>query len=348
MTLEECLARQTHQRASRSKDLPPGTSSNYGQPTAYQPVTSSGRGFTQTTGAQPLSNYQPPTGVQQNVIPQAPSWQTPPLQQPSYHRGYTASNPAPSLTTTSRQGNSTDSTSTESSEDEYVGDLGSPSRGSRRLFHEAVGSAAAHSNTDSARRQRSHHRSTSGSVVDQPTLNPSQATRRQTSSRHRRSSSDTTTTAARSGRLPRAGGLVLPNPADRLPQQMVAPQQSQPYRPWTPLPPPSALNAPAYGFPPRNSQSRPYAGYGQSDPSQIRYPTGGAPPTTGTMTAQLQQLSFNQSNEQRASMGSGSGSPMSGTPLRYSQQPYGRRASSPDTRVSPSQNTAPGGCQRHL
>lgn len=36
MTLEEWLARQTHQRASRSQDLPPGTSSNYGQPTAYQ------------------------------------------------------------------------------------------------------------------------------------------------------------------------------------------------------------------------------------------------------------------------------------------------------------------------
>jgi hypothetical protein len=59
------------------------------------------------------------------------------------------------------------------------------------------------------------------------------------------------------------------------------------------------------------------------------------------MTAQMQQLGFNQHNQQRAPIGSGSGITMSGTSLSYPQQPYSRRASSPDTSANAYQNNVP-------
>ncbi|SCV49063.1 uncharacterized protein FFB14_10688 [Fusarium fujikuroi] len=329
MTQEEWLARQ-HQRSSTSQDLPP----------AYQPVTLSAEGFYQSTSTQPYSNYQPSTGFQQNVVLQSPSWQTSPVQQQAYYQTYTTSNPGPSLTTTSGQGDSTDYTSTESSEDEHVDGLGSPYWGSRRQFRDALASASTRSDINSAPRRRSHYQPASRSAVDETTANPSQVTERPSSSRRRRPSSNTTNSAAGSSRPPRIGGPVLPSPADRLPQHMVTPIHSHPFRPWTPIPPLSDLNAPAYDFSQVIYPSQSYAGYGQSGPSEYQYSTGGAPPNIEATRPRI-QLGINQSNQERGPIGSGSGIHMSGTSAGYLQQHHGQRESTPNTRVNASQNAIP-------
>ncbi|EXK25096.1 hypothetical protein FOMG_18212 [Fusarium oxysporum f. sp. melonis 26406] len=156
-TLEARLSRQQHQRASRSEDLPRGTSSNYGQPTTYQLGTSSGQGFSQATGTRTFSAYQSLEGFQQTVVPRAPSLQTPPVQQQPYYGVYTTSDAAPSVPATSGQDDSTSSGSSESSEDEYADDRVSPYWGSRRQFRDVVASVAARGNAEPAQRQRSHH-----------------------------------------------------------------------------------------------------------------------------------------------------------------------------------------------
>ncbi|KAM0080422.1 hypothetical protein ACKRZS_007424 [Fusarium odoratissimum] len=335
-TLETRSSRQQHHRASRSEDVPQGNSSNYGQPTAYQPGASSGQGFGQATGTQPFSDYQPPSGFQQNVVPQAPSFQAPPIQQPTYYRGYTSSDISPSLTRASRQGDST-----ESSGDEYVDDRGSPYRVNRRQFRDVAG-VSVRRNTEAAPGHRSHHRSASGSGEYEPTAIPSQGTGRPSSSSHRRSSSNASNTAAGSSRLPPIGGSTLPGPAVGLPRQTAAPiPPYQSYRPSSPLPQPSQQLAPEYRFPPPNPSSLSYPAHSQSGPTDNRYPTGRAPPNAGTMTAQMQQLSFNQYNQQSAPVGQGSGIPMSEASIGYLQQPHGRRASSPNTRVNAYQNNVP-------
>ncbi|EXL97651.1 hypothetical protein NOF04DRAFT_6842 [Fusarium oxysporum II5] len=317
-TLEARSSRQQHHRASRSEDVPQGNLSNYGQPTAYQPGASSGQGFGQATGTQPFSDYQPPSGLQQNVVPQAPSFQAPPIQQPSYYRGYTSSDIAPSLTRTSRQGDSTDST--ESSDDEYVDDRGSPYRVNRRQFRDVAG-VSVRRNTEAAPGHRSNHRSASGSGGYEPTAIPSQGTGRPSSSSHRRSSSNASNTAAGSSRLPPIGGSTLPGPAVGLPRQTAAPiPPYQSYRPSSPLPQTSQQLAPEYRFPPPNPSSRSYPAHSQSGPTDNRYPTGRAPPNAGTMTAQMQQLSFNQYNQQSAPMGQGSASWSASKQSKYKGQ----------------------------
>ncbi|EWG51745.1 hypothetical protein FVEG_10635 [Fusarium verticillioides 7600] len=55
---------------------------------------------------------------------------------------------------------------TESSGDEYVDYRGAPYRGSRRQSRDVVGSASAHTNTESTRGQRSRNRSTSRNAAD--------------------------------------------------------------------------------------------------------------------------------------------------------------------------------------
>lgn len=319
----------------------PAISTSQDLPAAYQPVTRSAEGFYQSTSTQPFSNYQPSTGLQQNVVPQSSSWQTSPVQQQAYYQTYTTSNPGPSLTTTSGQGDSTDYTSTESIEDEHIGELGSPYWGSRRQFRDALASASTRSDIKPAPRRRSHYQPASRSAVDETTANPSQMTERPSSSRHRIPSSKTTNTAAGSSRPPRIGGPVLPNPADRLPQHMVTPIHSHPFRPWTPIPPPSELNAPAYDFSQVIYPSQSYAGYGQSEPSEYQYATGGAPPNIEALRPRMQQLGIDQSNQERGPVGSGSGIHMSETSAGYLQQPHGYRASSPNTRVSASQYAIP-------
>ncbi|KAM5366141.1 hypothetical protein ACJA88_012155 [Fusarium oxysporum] len=161
-----------HQRASRSEDLPQGTSSNYGQPTTYQPGTSRGQGFSQAMGTRTFSAYQSPEGFQQTVVPRAPSLQTPPVQQQPYYGGYTTNDAAPSVPETSGQDDSTSTGSNESSEDEYADDRVSPYWGSRRQFRDAVASVAARGNAEPAQRQRSHHGSASGGGVYEPPANP--------------------------------------------------------------------------------------------------------------------------------------------------------------------------------
>ncbi|EWZ83208.1 hypothetical protein FOWG_13134 [Fusarium oxysporum f. sp. lycopersici MN25] len=173
-TLEARLSRQQHQRASRSEDLPQGTSSNYGQPTTYQPGTSREQGFSQAMGTRTFSAYQSPEGFQQTVVPRAPSLQTPPAQQQPYYGGYTTNDAAPSVPETSGQDDSTSTGSSESSEDEYADDRVSPYWGSRRQFRDAVASVAARGNAEPAQRQRSHHGSASGGGVYEPPANPSQ------------------------------------------------------------------------------------------------------------------------------------------------------------------------------
>ncbi|RKK09568.1 hypothetical protein BFJ65_g16018 [Fusarium oxysporum f. sp. cepae] len=181
-TLEARLSRQQHQRASRSEDLPQGTSSNYGQPTTYQPGTSRGQGFSQAMGTRTFSAYQSPEGFQQTVVPRAPSLQTPPVQQQPYYGGYTTNDAAPSVPETSGQDDSTSTGSSESSEDEYADDRVSPYWGSRRQFRDAVASVAARGNAEPAQRQRSHHGSASGGGVYEPPANPSQERGRPSSS----------------------------------------------------------------------------------------------------------------------------------------------------------------------
>ncbi|KAJ0137105.1 Uncharacterized protein HZ326_19928 [Fusarium oxysporum f. sp. albedinis] len=233
-TLEARLPRQQHQRASRSEDLPRGTSSNYG--------------FSQATGTRTFSAYQSPEGFQQTEVPRAPSLQTPPVQQQPYYGGYTNSDAAPSVPATSRQDDSTSTGSSESSEDEYADDRGSPYWGSRRQFRDVVASVAARGNAEPAQRQRSHHGSASGGGVYEPPANPSQERGRPSSSSNRRSTSNTSNAVAGSGRLPRTEGPILPSPAVSLPRHMAAPIQYQQFRPSSPLPPPSQQLAPGYQF----------------------------------------------------------------------------------------------------
>jgi hypothetical protein len=57
------------------------------------------------------------------------------------------------------------------------------------------------------------------------------------------------------------------------------------------------------------------------------------------MTAQFQQPRFNQSDQQRSPVGSGV--PMPGTSLGYSQQTDARRARSPNTTANSYQNSTP-------
>ncbi|KAJ9414163.1 hypothetical protein FOXG_20660 [Fusarium oxysporum f. sp. lycopersici 4287] len=161
-TLETRLSRQQHQRASKSENLPQGTSSNYGQPTTYQLGTSRVQGLSQATNTRTFSAYQSPEGFQQTVVPRAPSLQTPPVQQQPYYGVYTTSDAAPSVPATSRQDDSTSSGSSESSEDEYADDRVSPYWGSRRQFRDVVASVAARGNAEPAQRQRSHHRKGEG------------------------------------------------------------------------------------------------------------------------------------------------------------------------------------------
>ncbi|CCT75858.1 uncharacterized protein FFB20_00815 [Fusarium fujikuroi] len=334
-------SRQRHRTISSSSDAD-STTAIWGSPEESRISNSPDilPSMTQEECTQPYSNYQPSIGFQQNVVPQSPSWQTSPVQQQAYYQTYTTSNPGPSLTTTSGQGDSTDYTSTESSEDEHVDELRSPYWGSRRQFRDALASASTRSDINFAPRRRSHYQPASRSAVDETTANPSLMTERPSSSRHRRPSSNTTNTAAGSSRPPRIGGPVLPSPADRLPQHMVAPIHSHPFRPWTPIPPPSVLNAPAYDFSQVIYPSQSYAGYGQSGPSEYQYSTGGAPPNIEAIRPRI-QLGINQSNQERGPVGSDSGIHMSGISAGYLQQPHGQRESTPHTLVNASQNAIP-------
>jgi hypothetical protein len=115
----------------------------------------------------------------------------------------------------------------------------------------------------------------------------------------------------------------------------------QPEQRDVPIPPNTANPArQPYRFPPLSASGAANPGYYGSGASGNRLPHLRAPSNVGPLTTQMQQLGFNAYPQSRAPTASGSGLPLSGSPLGYKQQPPLRRASSPNTRTTLSQNTS--------